>query len=353
VAQPQGLDPGDDLALTGDRLGNLLDDERPREVLDDPGPASSWPQPFQLAASAQGWPSKSPPSCLLAFRRPAARTSGCPPIQCGRLLPTPARVSDTSDVTGSALNRPWSTRLAPPIPRTPDLGTTTGQLNPLDPQPVVEGSYAGDQQPGVAFVGVTGDQVGEGACCSGGSLPQAATGFGLPNLGALREVVADAAAAPSPRVALRRARRQHRGGAAGPGAAGGSPRGRRRSRRPAGPRRRDGSARPRLARRAAPGRAALVGRRWRAGSSSGRSFPTGRQAGSAAAAGSGRRRGPRDRDPRRRSAASVGGGRGQQPGACWACRGSASPGHGSRVAAASVSVARKRRHADRAGGDLW
>jgi hypothetical protein len=45
---------------------------------------------------------------------------------------------------------------------------------------VVEGSYAGDQQPGVAFVGVTGDQVGEGACCSGGSLPQAATGFGLP-----------------------------------------------------------------------------------------------------------------------------------------------------------------------------
>jgi len=43
----------------------------------------------------------------------------------------------------------------------------------------------------------------------------------------------------------------------------------------------------------------------------------------------------------------------QQPGACWAGRGSASPGHGSRVAAASVSVARKRRLADRAGGDLW
>ena len=32
----------------------------------------------------------------------------------------------------------------------------------------------------------------------------------------------------------------------------------------------------------------------------------------------------------------------QQPGACWACRGSTSPGHGSRMAAALASVARKR-----------
>jgi hypothetical protein len=53
VTAPRGLDPDDDLALTGDRLGNLLDDERPREVLDDRGPASSWPQPFEPAASAQ------------------------------------------------------------------------------------------------------------------------------------------------------------------------------------------------------------------------------------------------------------------------------------------------------------
>jgi hypothetical protein len=61
-------------------------------------------------------------------------------------------------------------------------------------------------------------------------------------------VVADAAAAPSSRVALRRARRQPRGGgAAGPGAVCGSPRGRRRGRRPARPRRRDRGARPHLA----------------------------------------------------------------------------------------------------------
>jgi hypothetical protein len=38
VAEPRGLDPDEDLALTGDRLGNLLDNERPREVLDDRGP---------------------------------------------------------------------------------------------------------------------------------------------------------------------------------------------------------------------------------------------------------------------------------------------------------------------------
>jgi hypothetical protein len=153
------------------------------------------------------------------------------------------------------------------------------------------------------------------------------------------------------------------GGAAGPGAAGGSPRGRRRGRQPPGPRRRDGSARPRLARRAtrsgcgdlsdAAGRAALVGPVAARGSSSGRSFPTGRHAGSAAAAARGRAvaRGTAthaDGAPNPCGVAAA-----QQPGACWACRGSASPGHGSRMAAASVSVARKRRHADRAGGDLW
>jgi hypothetical protein len=70
--------------------------------------------------------------------------------------------------------------------------------------------------------------------------------------------------------------------------------------------------------------------------------------------GTERRRRPRpDATARRRSSKSVRGGRGPATGACWACRGSASPGYGSRMAAASVSVARKRRLADRAGGDLW
>src|SRR5512132_347059 len=128
VAQPRGLDPDDDLALTGDRLGNLLDDERPCEVLDDRGPhrlrRRPWTRPLLLNAGHRSLLRPVSP----AFRRPAAQTSGCPPIRCGR-LPTPARVSDTSDVTGSALSRPWSTRLAPPIPLTPDLGMTTGQLN--------------------------------------------------------------------------------------------------------------------------------------------------------------------------------------------------------------------------------
>jgi hypothetical protein len=63
---------------------------------------------------------------------------------------------------------------------TPDLGMTTDQLNPLGPQPVVEALYAGDQQPGVALVGVTGDQVGEGLAVAADRCPHAATGFGLP-----------------------------------------------------------------------------------------------------------------------------------------------------------------------------
>jgi hypothetical protein len=53
VTEPRGLDPDDHLALTSNRRGNLLDDERPREILDDRGPASSWPQPFERAGSAQ------------------------------------------------------------------------------------------------------------------------------------------------------------------------------------------------------------------------------------------------------------------------------------------------------------
>ena len=51
--RPEVWIPDDDLALTGDWLGNLLDDEQPREVLDDRGPALSWPQPFEPAACAQ------------------------------------------------------------------------------------------------------------------------------------------------------------------------------------------------------------------------------------------------------------------------------------------------------------
>jgi hypothetical protein len=44
----------------------------------------------------------------------------------------------------------------------------------------MEGLYAGDQQPDVAFIGVTGDQVGEGLAVAADRCPQAATGFGLP-----------------------------------------------------------------------------------------------------------------------------------------------------------------------------
>jgi hypothetical protein len=38
VTEPRGLDPDDDPALASDRLGNLLDGERARGVLDDRGP---------------------------------------------------------------------------------------------------------------------------------------------------------------------------------------------------------------------------------------------------------------------------------------------------------------------------
>jgi hypothetical protein len=34
-----------------------------------------------------------------------------------------------NDLMGGVLGRPWSTRLAPPIPRMPDLGMTLDQLN--------------------------------------------------------------------------------------------------------------------------------------------------------------------------------------------------------------------------------
>jgi hypothetical protein len=37
-----------------------------------------------------------------------------------------------------------------------------------------QGSYAGDQQPGVGFVGVTGDQVGEGLAVAADRCPHAA-----------------------------------------------------------------------------------------------------------------------------------------------------------------------------------
>jgi hypothetical protein len=81
---------------------------------------------------------------------------------------------------------------------------------------VVEGSYAADQQPGVAFVGVTGDQVGEGLAVAADRCPQAAMGFGLP-LGRtsrlrLARRSATAAASSRPDVldpALLAARRAH------------------------------------------------------------------------------------------------------------------------------------------------
>jgi hypothetical protein len=72
-----------------------------------------------------------------------------------------------------------------------------------------------------------------------------------------------------------------------------------------------------------------------------------------AAAARGRGRGRRDREPRRRSPASLRGGRGPATGRMlglpWQCQ----PGHGSRMAAAPVSVAGKQRRAERAGGDVW
>jgi hypothetical protein len=282
VAAPRGLDPDDDLALTSDRLGNLVDDERPRDILDDPGPASSPSQPFEPAACAQGWPSARSFVFLPAFRRSAAQTSGCPPIRCGR-LPTPARVSDTSDVTGSALSRPWSIRLAPPIPRR------------------------------------------RGACCSGGSLPSSGHGLRSPTWAHCVKW----SQTPRPRqvrellfVVL----------AGSPEAAA---RGPRRGRRPAGPRRRDRSGRPRLARRATRG-----------GCDDLTDAEAAAARGPAAVAGGTATHAGGAPHPCGVAAA-------QQPGACWACRGSTSPGHGSRVAAALASLAGKRRRADRAGGDLW
>jgi hypothetical protein len=123
-----------------------------------------------------------------------------------------------------------------------------------------------------------------------------------------------------------------------------------------------GSARPRLARRAArggcddltgaAGPAALVGPAV-ARVEFGEKPPDRSSGGVSGCRGSGRRRGARDSRRMPPSAESVRGGRGPATGACWACRGSASPGHGSRVAAALASVAGKRRLADRARGDVW
>jgi hypothetical protein len=134
------------------------------------------------------------------------------------------------------------------------------------------------------------------------------------------------------------------GGAAGPGAAGGSPRGRRRGRQPPAPSRRDGSARPRLARRAtrsgcgdlsdAAGRAALVGRVAARGSSSRKKLPDRSSGEVSDCRGSGPRRGPRDRDARRRSSESVRGGRGpatrRMLDVPWQCQPRPRQPHGSR-----------------------
>ena len=102
------------------------------------------------------------------------------------------------------------------------------------------------------------------------------------------------------------------------------------------------------------GRAALVGPAVARGASSGRrSRPIVTQGQREAAAGSGRRRGPllgRGHPAGMRRSAGMG--RGPSPGACRACRGSASPGHGSRVAAALASLPRKQRLAERERGDV-
>ena len=125
------------------------------------------------------------------------------------------------------------------------------------------------------------------------------------------------------------------GGAAGPGAACGSPWGRRRGRRPGGPRRRDGSARPRLARRAArggcgdlsdaPGRAALVG--WVAARVEFREKLPDRSSGGVS--------GCRGSGPPRWRAASLRGGRGpatrRMLGVPWQCQPRPRQPHGSRV----------------------
>jgi hypothetical protein len=111
--------------------------------------------------------------------------------------------------------------------------------------------------------------------------------------------------------------------------------GRRRGRRPAGPRRRrDRGARPRLARRAARGDCDDLS-----------------DAEAAAARGRAVTRGTATHPGGTPNPCGVA--TAQQPGACWGCRGSASWGHGSRMAAALASVAGKRRLADRTGGDLW
>ena len=91
---------------------------------------------------------------------------------------------------------PWSSaRTSAGRGRSPiGVRMTTGQLNrwALNQWWKI---HAGDQEPGVAFVGVTGDQVGEGLAVAADRClerPRAS----VSHSGALREVVADAAAAP-------------------------------------------------------------------------------------------------------------------------------------------------------------
>jgi hypothetical protein len=194
---------------------------------------------------------------------------------------------------------------------------TTGQPQPLGPQPVVEALYTGDQ-PGVASLASQATRSARGllsrriAASSGHGLRSPTWAHCVkwsqtPRPRQVRESLFVVLAGSPGAAALR-----------GPGAAGGSLRGRP-GQRSAGPRRCDGSARPRLARRAtrsgcgdlsdAAGRAALVG--WVAARVEFQEkLPDRSSGGVSGCRGSGPRRGPRDRDPRQGSSQSVRGGRG-------------------------------------------
>ena len=78
---------------------------------------------------------------------------------------------------------------------TPDLGMTTGQPNRWALNQWWKLCMLVTSSRGVAFVGVTGDQVGEGLAVAADRClkrPRAS----VSHLGTLREVVADATAAP-------------------------------------------------------------------------------------------------------------------------------------------------------------
>ena len=134
VTAPRGLDPDDDLALTSDRLGNLLDDERPRK-------SSTTPAPHRLRRSRSS--------------RPLLLNDAI-----GALLRLHASVPEVRH-TDIGLS-------TDPMRSITDSGTvdrSSGRVSALLPIQAARPAkvrYADDQQSGFALVGVTGDQVGEG-----------------------------------------------------------------------------------------------------------------------------------------------------------------------------------------------